>query len=153
MNLLLDNADATNGNSGEDIRAILLFAGVTYLALFAWLTISGWARQRRKERESFYRHEVEKKIIEAGGVSTEQLAELRRDEENRRWVQRREGLKLAGLVTMALGIGLFVAIQFLIEDKPVHHLAWIPIGIGAVILLYVYMLCPDSMDKDKHRNT
>ncbi len=153
MNVLLASADATNGQSDEGLGVILLFAAVVYFAMFAWLTISGWSRQRRKERESFYRHEVEKKIVEAGGVTTEQLALLRRDEDHWRWMQRREGLKLAGLITTALGIGLLVAMRFLNEDQPVYHVAWIPIAIGAVILVYVYLLCPEFTHTDRHRTT
>ena len=148
MNLLLASADVANGKDPKELGAVLLFGAFVYLALFAWLTISGWARQRRKERESFYRHEVEKKIVEAGGASTEQLAELRRDEDHRRWTQRREGLKLAGLVVAALGAGLLVAMRFLNPDKAIFHVAWIPIAIGGVILVYVYLLCPKSTDTD-----
>ncbi len=150
MNVLLASADAANGQSDEHLGGVLIFGAFVYFAMFAWLTISGWSRQRRKERESFYRHEVEKKIVEAGGVTTEQLAELRRDEDHRRWIQRREGLKLAGLIITALGIALLVAMRFLNEDKPVYHVAWIPIAIGAVMLVYVYLLCPKSTHADHH---
>ena len=65
MNVILASGDAANGQSDEGMGVVLLFAAFVYFAMFAWLTISGWSRQRRKERESFYRHEVEKKIVEA----------------------------------------------------------------------------------------
>ena len=32
--------------------AMFLMAGVFYVALFAWLAVTGWAAQRRRERES-----------------------------------------------------------------------------------------------------
>ena len=139
MNMMLATADAANGGR-EDITGVLFLAGFAYLAFFSWLTISGWARQRRKEREAFYRHEVEKKIIEGGGVTADQLRGLRADEDHRKWNQRREGLKLAGLITLAIGFSVMVALWFLNEGKPVFHVGWIPITVGGVMLLYVYLI-------------
>ncbi len=137
-------ADANVG--GDDTKFIFLFASVVYIALFAWLAIAAWAKQRRREREAYYQHEVEKRIVETGGATSDQLRELREDEHRRRWEQRREGLKLAGLITTALGLGIFLGLRFVTDDS-VYQVGWIPLTIGGVLLGYVYLLYPRRPSK------
>jgi len=125
-----------------DIVAIIVVA-IFWLALFCWLTVVGWAKQRRKEREAFYRHETEKKLVDTGGASVDQLLKLRYDEDCKRWALRREGLKLGGLITAAAGLGLVLAPPLLKTGKlSISALGWIPLGIGVALLLYAYLLYP-----------
>ncbi|MHC4698272.1 MAG: hypothetical protein ACYTFA_16190 [Planctomycetota bacterium] len=126
----------------SDIPAFLL-VGAVWTGFFSWMTVVGWAIQRRKEREAYYRHETEKRLVDKGEVSVEQLIELRREEDRTRWVRRCEGLKLGGLITTALGIGIVVCLPFLDPGEPsISTMGWIPIGIGVVLLLYAYVLYP-----------
>ncbi len=141
-----ETAAAAGGNS--DIVAIVVVAAF-WVVFFSWATVVGWAIQRRKEREAYYRHETEKRLVDKGGVSAEQLLGLRIEEERIRWLRRREGLKLGGLITTALGIGLLAAFQFVDMGRlSLAGTAGIPLIIGLALLLYVYALCPDYTQPD-----
>jgi hypothetical protein len=142
----MDVAGQTAAAAGvsNDIPAFLL-VGVFWVAFFSWVTVVGWAIQRRKEREAYYRHETEKRLVDKSGVSAEQLLGLRNEEERIRWLRRREGLKLGGLVTLAAGIGIVVALRFVdTGELSISVTGWIPLGIGVVLLLYTYVLYPTS---------
>lgn len=134
-------AVAAAGGS-TDVVAILVVA-VVWVAFFSWMAVVGWAIQRRKEREAYYRHETEKRLVDQGAVTAEQLLGLRSVEERIRWLRRREGLKLGGLITAAAGVSIVVSFRFVDTGTlPVSAMGWIPLGIGIVLLLYVYVLCP-----------
>ena len=133
---------------GSDIVAFVVVA-VFWAALFCWLTVVGWATQRRKEREAYYRHETEKRLVDKGEVTAEQLLRLRTEEERVRWLRRREGLKLGGLITTAAGIGIVVGFRFVdAGELAVSAMGWIPLGIGVVLLLYTYVLYPKLSELD-----
>ena len=139
----LGGEGAAVAGRGSDIVAFVVVA-VFWAALFCWLTVVGWATQRRKEREAYYRHETEKRLVDKGEVSAEQLLRLRTEEERVRWLRRREGLKLGGLITTAAGIGIVVALRFVdTGELSISAIGWIPLGIGVVLLLYTYVLYPD----------
>src|SRR5258707_11463069 len=62
--------------AGEDrsMNSLVDLAGVMIpvvgsVVFFAFLSVGGWAQQKRREREAFYRHEVLKKLIEQGGAA------------------------------------------------------------------------------------
>src|SRR5687767_7543765 len=120
---------------------IFLIPMVATVALFAYLSVAAFAAQRRREREAYYRHEVELKLAERGELSPERLAEMRQAEDRAIWQRRREGLKLAGLITAACGTGMLLAMRYAEEDAP-RGVGWIPLLVGATLLAYVYILGP-----------
>ena len=125
-----------------DLPAIIAVA-VIWVAFFSWMAVVGWAVQRRKEREAYYRHETEKRLVDKGEVSAEQLLGLRSAEERTGWLRRREGLKLGGLITFAAGIGIVVSLRFIDTGQlSLGPLGWIPLCVGFVLLLYAYLLYP-----------
>ena len=140
MDVGAETAAASGGST--DVVAILVVA-VVWVAFFSWMAVVGWAIQRRKEREAYYRHETEKRLVDKGEVTAEQLLGLRSAEERVRWLRRREGLKLGGLITAAAGIGIVVGLRFVETAQfSASALGWIPLCVGLVILLYAYVLCP-----------
>lgn len=132
------------GLSEEAVTTIaLIVVAVIYVALFCWLAVVGWARHRRMEREAYYRHETEKKFIEKGEEGAKQILRLRNEEERTRWLRRREGFRVGGVVTTALGIGILVGLQMI--ETGGYSLAGaggFPLIIGAALLLYGYVLYP-----------
>jgi hypothetical protein len=137
--------------SSEDITAAIAVAvvAIIYVALFCWLAVIGWAKHRRMEREAYYRHETEKKLIEKGEAGSWQILRLRDEEERTRWLRRREGFKVAGLVTTALGAGILVGLQMIdIGEYSFAGAGGIPLIIGAALLLYAYVLYPKYMSLD-----
>ncbi len=131
----------TTQPAAESINLIVVAAlaanAVIMTALFAWLAIIGWARQRRLEREAFYRHELERQMAERGVLGPEQLADLDRARAIERWRQRREGLKLSGFLCLALAVGLFLVL-WRAGDPVIRNLGFIPISIGAALLGYEF---------------
>lgn len=140
------NAEIAAAPDAEMTVSLLLVA-VFWVAFFCWLTVIGWAIQRRKEREAYYRHETERRLVDKAEATAEEVVRLRNEEERARWLRRREGLKLGGLITGALGVGIVVSLRFIDTDRlAVSPIGWIPLVVGAVVLLYAYVLCPRFAD-------
>jgi ferric-dicitrate binding protein FerR (iron transport regulator) len=112
------------------------------IALFTFLAIATWSDARRKEREAYYRSETLKKIAESSGEAAKSTLELMREQENNFLKRRLEGLKIGGLVTTAVGIGVMVLLRGLVNDEPVYLTGLIPLLIGVALLAYPFLLAP-----------
>lgn len=121
-----------------DLSAILMIPVVSTIAIGAFLSVVGFARERRKEREALYRHETARALVEKGGMSAEQLHAFLRDEALRPHRSRIEAAKLAGLVCALLGVGMLIGLRNA-DEVPVRGIGWLPAGIGAGALLYAYV--------------
>ena len=127
----------------------IIVVAIIYIALFSWLAVIGWAKHRRLEREAYFRHETEKRLLESGEAGAMQILKLRHEEERIRWFRRREGLKLGGIITAALGVGTLVALQLIdMGDISLAGAGGFPLIIGAAILIYAYVLYPKFSELD-----
>src|ERR1039458_8145939 len=98
--------DVESGNLAP--IAAMLIPIVGSIALFSFLGVASWSDARRKEREAYYTGETLKKIAESSGDGAKSAVEYLR-EQHRNTIRRRiEGIKLGGLITAAVGIGLTV---------------------------------------------
>lgn len=123
----------------EDTFALLIpLAGM--LGSFVFLIVYLWIHQKRKERESYYRFELSKHLVDKG-MGEEALLKLTEADKRGRWANRREGLKLTGLILLGIGVGLLVGLRF-IEDADVWMVGYIPAGLGAGMLLYGLFMAP-----------
>jgi hypothetical protein len=120
--------------------AVFLFLSVGAVALFSFVAVASWSDARRKEREAYYRSETLKKIAETQGGGS--VLELVREEQKQAAIRRREGLKLGGLVNIAVGAGVMLFLASLIRNEPVYLVGVIPLLIGAVLLTYALFLAP-----------
>lgn len=118
---------------------LALFLAVGAIALFSFVAVATWSDNRRREREAYYKSETIKKLAEMQGDNG---LVLLREEEDRAVRQRREGIKLGGLVTTAVGIGLMVFLWGIVPDRPAYLLGLIPLLIGVALLTYSYVLAP-----------
>jgi FtsZ-interacting cell division protein ZipA len=80
-----------------------LFLSTGAIALFSFLAVAAWSDSRRQEREAYYKNETLKKVSEAQGDNP--VVAVIREEEKNALRRLREGIKLGGLVTAAIGIG------------------------------------------------
>lgn len=128
---------------------LFMFLSVSSIALFSFIAVASWADARRREREAYYKSETLKKIAEAQGAGASSAVEFLREESLRRAEEkksaerhRREGIKLGGLVTAAVGIGLMIFLRAIERDEPVYLVGLIPLLIGVALLAYSYLLAP-----------
>jgi len=120
-------------------------AVVGSIAVFSFLSVAVWSDARRKEREEYYKNETLKKIAESSGEGAKAAIELLR-EQNRTVTKRRlEGMKLGGLITTVVGIGVMVLLRGLVNDEPVYLSGLIPLLIGLALLTYTFLLAPKEV--------
>ena len=114
------------------------------VALFSFLSVMVWSRERRRERESYYRNVTVRKMIETHGVDGGSVREVLREEERIGARARLEGQKVNGLVTIATGIGMMIFLRIVDRNDPdpAYLVGIIPILIGVALLVYAYVLAP-----------
>ena len=133
---------------GENIVPVagMLVPIVGSIALFSFLTVNGWADARRKEREAYYRGETLKKIAESSGEAAKSALEMLREQEIFAARRRIEGLKLGGLITTAVGVGVMVLLSGLRVAEPVYLTGVIPLLVGLALLVYAFLLAPKESE-------
>jgi len=122
--------------------AAMALGGVGAIATFGFLAVASWVNARRRERESYYRSEVLKKLADAGPDGSTAALEMFREQQRASARNRLEIQKLSGLILAAVGLGLMP----LLKGVASHPSAWlsglIPTLVGAVLLIYSYGLAP-----------
>jgi Domain of unknown function (DUF6249) len=114
------------------------------VALFSFLSVMVWSRERRREREAYYRSDALKKIAEAHGTGSSVVLEVLREEEKIARRGRRETQKVSGLVTIAAGLGMtiFLSVVDRRDPDPAYVVGVIPVLVGVALLVYAYVLAP-----------
>lgn len=92
-----------------------------------------------REREAFYRAETLKNLAGSPGGGSEAILQLMHEEERRSLRRIVGGLRLGGLVLIAVGIGVTILLHELILDMPVYLAGLIPTFIGVALLVSSYM--------------
>ena len=123
--------------------AAVIIPVVAIIMVFTFIMVVSWSEERRKEREAYYRSETLRKAIEQGGDSAKSVLELMREEDRLRRHRRLEGLRLGGLITAAVGIGLMLLLYFLATEAYVWLVGLIPFLIGAVLVIHGYTASPE----------
>ena len=116
--------------------SLAIFLSFVVVSLFSFISIAAWSGIRHQERKDFYRSEMLKKLAESGpGAVVEYLREEEKQEERRRAEQRareREGGLLTGLILLAVGGTIAVAMYYVVPQTPVYLFGLIPASIGLV---------------------
>jgi hypothetical protein len=120
--------------------AVFLFLSVGAVALFGFIAVASWSDARRKEREAYYKSETLKKLSESQGSSA--VLDLLREENKQAATRRKEGLRLGGLVNLAVGVGLMIFLRGLVPDEGLYLVGIIPLLIGVALLFYSLFLAP-----------
>lgn len=124
----------------------LLIPVVALIAVFTFVSVATWSENRRREREAYYRHETYRKLMEHSGDASRQILQLMRQEEIQQQRKRIEGLKLGGLITLAVGGGIMVFLRFFEPIEGVYLVGLIPLLIGLVLAIYGFLLAPRPTD-------
>jgi Flp pilus assembly protein TadB len=123
----------------DTLALAVLMIGI--VALFSFLAVAKWSDNRRREREAYYKNETVRKVMEMPGATPATVQEFVREQQAIADQRRREGLKLGGLITISVGVGIIV---FLI-GKPgpqIFTVGAIPLLVGIALLAYAYFLAP-----------
>jgi hypothetical protein len=127
------------------LTVALLIPIVAIVATFTFTAVVSWAESRRKEREAYYRHETYRKMLELPGAASQAIIDLMREEEDRETRRRIEGMRLAGLILIAAGVGLMVFLRFLTPGTAVFLSGLLPLLIGIVMAIYAFLTKPHSL--------
>ena len=116
---------------------LALFLSVLMLSVFSFISVAVWSDNRRKEREALHKSEILRKLAESGETGVVLLREQERIAARR----AREGMKVGGMVNVAVGVGLLIFLMML-TGGPVAFSGLIPLFIGCALLLYAFLLAP-----------
>lgn len=122
---------------------LALLISVGALALFSFLSILIYSVSRAQERSELHRNETLRKLAEQSGEGAEKVLEVMREEERIAQRRRVEGLKLGGLITTVVGVGLGIFLYAVASEAAT--LAAIPLLIGLALLAYALLLAPNPL--------
>ncbi len=117
-----------------------LLVPLVLIPIFSFVAVLVWADARRREREALYRSETIKKISETQGAGS--VLEYLHEEERAQARRSREGQRLGGLVTSAVGVALMIMLAGLERRESAYLAGLIPLLAGAALLVYSYLLAP-----------
>jgi hypothetical protein len=128
----------------EDDMSVFLFLSVGAIALFSFVAVAVWSGERRREREAYYRSETLKKIADTQGAGGGSALEFLREEERIEARRKREGQKLGGMITMAVGVGLMIFLYSIPDPDArfAYRVGLIPFLIGVVLLGHALFAAP-----------
>ncbi len=122
------------------ILVMLIFLGP--MALLFFVAIRFLSRSPRAEREAYYHAEMIKKIVESGAGSAPAIEYLR-EQERIKAAKRLGGIKLGGLINIAVGFALIPCLAWLLPRfAEVGAVGLIPLFIGVAMLVYAFWLAP-----------
>jgi Domain of unknown function (DUF6249) len=131
---------ATFGETNEPV-AMWAFLAVGAIALFGiFLPVTTWLDTRRKEREAYYKSETIRRLAEAPGDGAKMAIDLLREEDRLQRIKKLEGMKVGGLVNIAVGIGLGFMLWSLGGHDAPYLVGLIPGLIGVALLIYVFFM-------------
>ncbi len=115
---------------------------IIVLITFSFTAFATWSGDRTQERKAFYRNELLKKLADSPSEQAQQILEMVRDEERAAERQRREKMKLGGLIWSVVGVGLTVLLAAMMPHTGAWAVGLVPLLIGLALQVYVYMLAP-----------
>jgi hypothetical protein len=119
---------------------IFMIPIVGSVALFSFLAVNSWAEQRRKERESYYRFEFRKELVNAGKMDANDVRELMQYEQELESSSFRQANIVGGFVLLGVGGGLLLGLRWI--DEGIWMVGYIPLFIGISLLAYAVLVAP-----------
>lgn len=120
-----------------------MFLSIGAVALFVvFIPLTTWIESQRKEREAFYKAETMRRVAESTSDGAKAAVEMMREQARLQETRKREGMKIGGLVNLAVGVGVMIFLHALVKGEPVYLCGLIPGLIGAALLTYALLLAP-----------
>jgi hypothetical protein len=120
-----------------------MFLSIGAVALFVvFIPLTSWIDSQRREREAFYKAETMRRMVESSGDGAKAAVELLREQSRQEQTKKREGMKIAGLINIAVGVGLMIFLRALTGANGPYLCGLIPGLIGVALLAYALFLAP-----------
>ncbi|MGA9352735.1 MAG: hypothetical protein WBV46_03525 [Terriglobales bacterium] len=132
------------GMDGIAHLGVFLVPIVGSIALFSFLAVASWSDARRKEREAYYRADALKKIAESSADGAKSAVEYLREQDSIAVRKRVEGMKIGGLITAAVGVGMMIFLHGIEHEEPAYLMGTIPLLIGLALMVYGFVLAPKA---------
>jgi len=116
------------------------------IALFSFLAVATWAEQRRKERESYYRYEFRKNLVDAGKMDANDVRDLIHYEQQTQMYKSRQSSIVGGFVLLGVGAGMLLGLRWIPEDG-LWMVGYIPLFIGIALTVYALFVAPRDVPK------
>jgi hypothetical protein len=111
--------------------ALFGFLAVGAVALFTMISVAVWSESRRKERESYYKNDMLKKVAEATQPGANAALDLLHAESRIATARTQQGLKIGGLL---------VFLRALIRDEPIFLVGFMVFLMGAALFGGSYLV-------------
>ena len=115
------------------------FLSVGAVGLFSFLAVASWSESHRREREAYYRSEAIRKLAETSPEVAAPAFEFLREQEKNDRARVLAQIRIGGLVTCGVGIGVMAFLAALIREAPIYLSGLIPFLIGAALLAWSYI--------------
>jgi hypothetical protein len=116
------------------MQTFWIFQAVVITAFLSFVAVVMWLRSQRKERQEYYRAETMKRVAETGAAAA--AIEFAREQDRLARAGLRRGLQLAGLVTVAAGVGFGIFAAGIEQNEPVYLLSAMPILVGLALFVF-----------------
>jgi hypothetical protein len=130
-------------------NGMFLFLSVLMVSVFSFVSIAVWTEARRKERESYYKAESTRRLAEMSADGAQHVIAMLQEEERIRQAELRtkevkviEGMKIGGLVNIAVGVALMFLIRGTSRETSAFLVGLIPGLIGVALLVYALFMAP-----------
>lgn len=140
-----------DAGSGQAAQALFLFLSVLMICVFSFVSIAVWTEARRKEREAYYKAESLRRIAETPGDGAKYMLEIMREEERIRQdrvlaqdFKKAEGMKIGGVVTIAVGVALMFFLHSVGDGNSAYLVGLIPALLGVALLISAMFILPKA---------
>ena len=139
--------------SGMAAGGLFLFLSVLMICVFSFVSVAVWTEARRKEREAYYKAESLRRIAETPSDGAKYVLEIMREEERIRQDRERaqefkkvEGMKIGGVVTIAVGVALMFFLHSVGGDQrsSAYMVGLIPALVGVALFISALFIMPKT---------
>ena len=130
-------------------NGLFLFLSVVMVSVFSFVSIAVWTEARRKEREAYYKAESTRRLAEMPAEAAQHVIAMLQEEQRIRQAELRtkevkviEGMKIGGLVNIAVGVALMFLIRGTSQENSAYLVGLIPGLIGVALLVYALFMVP-----------
>jgi Flp pilus assembly protein TadB len=118
-----------------------LGTGLQAVAVFGFLAVVVWLRSRKEQRIAADRHDIYRKMLEQSGASVDAVHDLMLRDDERLAQKDIDDARSAGMILVALGIGLAVFLLAVAKSGDgIYLVGAIPGLIGMAQLLHATIL-------------